>query len=258
MDASLFPVKVIFPFLVTAEILGSHRTVIPLFKSPKDGLTEIKLLDSDKAQEVFEKILKVFSPPAEVKLRILGEALKISSAPLCDTVIVLAVNPNPATGIENDRREVAVLLSHTTLTVPLFNPLSGINLKFGNVSRIFQLVFEAILKDFSPPVAGKRRLKGLNVIVAVAPLCVTGIDIVETPVPAIYKTVFLDKADVFALQVMVRVALFDPIATFEERYAAESEIVHGIFDVMVMVLVPAVDVNDRLVGLTDNLGSSPN
>ncbi len=170
MEASLFPVKVIFPFLVIAEILGSHRTVIPLFKSPKDGLTEMKLLDSDKAQEVFEKILKVFSPPDEVKLSTLGEALKISSAPLCDIVMVLAVNPKPAIGTENDRREVAVLLSHTTLTVPLFNPLSGINLKFGNVSRIFQLVFEVILKDFSPPVAGKRRLNGLKVIVAVAPL----------------------------------------------------------------------------------------
>lgn len=73
----------------------------------------------------------------------------------------------------------------------------------------------------------------------------------------IYKIVFLDKADVFALHVIVRVALFDPVATFEERYAAESVIVQGIFDDIVIVLVPAVDVNDRLVGLTDNLGCSP-
>ena len=58
----------------------------------------MKLLDSDKAQEVFEKILNVFSPPVEVKLSALGEALKISSAPLCDMVIVLADNPKPATG----------------------------------------------------------------------------------------------------------------------------------------------------------------
>jgi hypothetical protein len=123
MDASLFPVKDIFPFLVMADILGSHITVILLFKSPKDGLTEIKLLDSDKAQEVFEKILNVFSPPVDVKLSTFGEALKISSAPLCEIVIVLAVKPKPATGTENDRREVAMLLSHTTLTVPLFNPL---------------------------------------------------------------------------------------------------------------------------------------
>ena len=83
----------------------------------------MKLLDSDKAQLVFERILNVFSPPVEVKLSTLGEALKISSAPLCDMVIVLSVKPNPATGTEKDRREVARLLSHTTLTVPLFNPL---------------------------------------------------------------------------------------------------------------------------------------
>jgi hypothetical protein len=84
-----------------------------------------------------------------------------------------------------DCRDVAKLLSQTTLTTPLLIPLCGINFKFGKVSMIFQLVFDVILNVFSPPVEGKRRLKGLNVIVAVAPLCVTGIDIVGTPFPAI-------------------------------------------------------------------------
>jgi hypothetical protein len=153
-----------------ADILGSHRTVILLFTSPKDGLTEMKLLDSDKAQEVFEKILNVFSPPVEVKLSALGEALKISSAPLCDMVIVLEVKPKPATGTEKDRREVARLLSHTTLTVTLFNPLCGKKERCGKVSVMLQLVFDAILNVFSPPFAGKSKLNGLNVIAANAPV----------------------------------------------------------------------------------------
>ena len=122
---------------------------------------------------------------------------------------------------------------------------------------MLQFVFDVILNVFSPPFAGKSRLNGLTVNVADAPVCETGMEIGETPEPAISKVVFRTNAEGLEVHEMVTVALFDPEETLDDKYATESVIVQGIFDVMVMVFVPAADVNDRLVGLTDNLGCSP-
>ena len=116
-----------------------------------------------------------------------------------------------------DRNEVEKLLSQITFTTPLLTPLEGMKVKFGKVSVMLQVVFELILNVFSPPAAGKRRLIGLNVIVAVAPLCETGIVTGVTPAPVIERFVFLANAEGFAEQVTVTVALFDPAATLEVR-----------------------------------------
>jgi hypothetical protein len=116
-----------------------------------------------------------------------------------------------------ERNEVKKLVSQITFTTPLLAPLKGVKVKFGKVSFMLQVVFELILNVFSPPAAGKRRLIGLNVIVAVAPLCETGIVTGVTPAPVIDRYVFLANAEGFAVQVTVIVALFEPVATLEVR-----------------------------------------